>query len=101
MESRYYGNDCEGLFVSYSLVSWYLVALTAVFPLSVQNVWPDPSKSCGPYKPSPSGVKMTPPTANQDISQENHDTIGMIAIDRMNNVAAGVSTNGLNHKVHG
>lgn len=44
---------------------------------------------------------MTPPTANQDISQENHDTIGMIAIDRMNNVAAGVSTNGLNHKVHG
>lgn len=67
-----------------------------------QNVVPDPTKSCGPYKPSP-GLRSEhmPRKASQDISQENHDTIGMVAIDLSMNVAAGVSTNGLNHKIHG
>lgn len=66
-----------------------------------KNVFPDPSKSCGPYSPSPSNKLGVQADGRQEISGENHDTIGIVAIDRMSNVAAGVSTNGLNHKVHG
>jgi len=35
------------------------------------------------------------------IGDNNHDTIGMIAIELNGNIAAGTSTNGLNHKIHG
>jgi N4-(beta-N-acetylglucosaminyl)-L-asparaginase len=34
-------------------------------------------------------------------SANNHDTIGMIAIDDQNNIAVGTSTNGMNHKIPG
>ncbi|MBM4171223.1 MAG: N(4)-(beta-N-acetylglucosaminyl)-L-asparaginase [Ignavibacteria bacterium] len=32
---------------------------------------------------------------------ENHDTIGMLAIDKMNNMSGGVSTSGMSFKLHG
>ncbi|CAM1299805.1 AGA (predicted) [Pycnogonum litorale] len=35
------------------------------------------------------------------FNQQNHDTIGMIVFDRQGNIAAGTSTNGLNHKIPG
>ncbi|MGB1606208.1 MAG: N(4)-(beta-N-acetylglucosaminyl)-L-asparaginase, partial [Promethearchaeia archaeon] len=38
---------------------------------------------------------------NLRVSRDNHDTIGMIAIDKLGNLAAGTSTNGANHKVAG
>ena len=66
------------------------------------NVIPNPSMSCGPYQPI---------YANRFISSENHiksvfgegnhDTIGLIAIDRNGNLAAGTSTNGASHKIPG
>lgn len=39
--------------------------------------------------------------ASSGYDVDNHDTIGMIAIDLSGNVSAGTSTNGLNHKVPG
>lgn len=41
---------------------------------------------------------------NQKVSytnEENHDTIGVIAIDKNGHIAAGTSTNGARHKIPG
>jgi N4-(beta-N-acetylglucosaminyl)-L-asparaginase len=35
------------------------------------------------------------------FASDNHDTIGMIAIDENGNIVAGTSTNGANHKIPG
>jgi len=35
------------------------------------------------------------------MSQYNHDTIGMVAIDKQGNVVSATSTNGANHKIAG
>ena len=94
-----------------------------------QNVSPDPTTSCGPYTPLPvsgkeglaltaapaptrpqlrseasarwqaSGIATT--AANPVTLPSSHDTISMVAIDRDGLIAAGVSTNGLTHKVGG
>ncbi|KAF7653676.1 hypothetical protein LDENG_00079850 [Lucifuga dentata] len=63
-----------------------------------KNVTPDPSKYCGPYKPS---TTMKQNRRAQRFNVHSHDTIGMIAVDQAGRVAAGTSTNGLNHKVPG
>uniref|UniRef100_H2Z8A4 N(4)-(Beta-N-acetylglucosaminyl)-L-asparaginase n=1 Tax=Ciona savignyi TaxID=51511 RepID=H2Z8A4_CIOSA len=66
------------------------------------NVTPNPKTSCGPYKPMRSHVQAEQNSrANLNINQSNHDTVGMISIDENGHVAAGTSTNGLNHKVPG
>ena len=77
---------------------------TLLLLFSFQNVTPDPEKSCGPYKP----IKLDHAESNTDYQQsktsnvyKNHDTIGMIVIDKQGNIAAGTSTNGMNHKVPG
>ncbi len=72
--------------------------------LSLQNVFPDPEKSCGPY--SPIGVKdkqsINPgQQVNTHVDETNHDTIGMIVIDDNGNIAGGTSTNGARNKVPG
>lgn len=65
------------------------------------NVLPSADKNCGPYekvltdKNELINVKMI---LNDD---KNHDTIGMIAIDKNGNIAAGTSTNGLTYKIPG
>ncbi|XP_053559833.1 N(4)-(beta-N-acetylglucosaminyl)-L-asparaginase [Bombina bombina] len=63
-----------------------------------KNVIPDPSKSCGPYKPirGLEDVKV-----HKEININNHDTIGMIAIDKNGDIAVGTSTNGASHKIPG
>ena len=71
----------------------------------IQNVSPPASASCGPYTPNKL-KKTTKPKQrtqrfNKDVSETNHDTIGMIVIDKQGNVAGGTSTNGANHKVPG
>jgi N4-(beta-N-acetylglucosaminyl)-L-asparaginase len=38
---------------------------------------------------------------NGQVSRENHDTIGMICLDKDGNLAAGTSTNGAKNKVAG
>ena len=35
------------------------------------------------------------------VNQGNHDTIGMIVIDKSGDIAGGTTTNGANHKVPG
>ncbi|XP_051276331.1 N(4)-(beta-N-acetylglucosaminyl)-L-asparaginase isoform X1 [Dicentrarchus labrax] len=63
-----------------------------------KNVFPDPSKSCGPYKPR---ATLRQNKWAQHANTHSHDTIGMIALDQDGHVAAGTSTNGLTHKVPG
>ncbi|XP_062905516.1 N(4)-(beta-N-acetylglucosaminyl)-L-asparaginase-like [Mobula hypostoma] len=70
-------------------------------PNSWKNVSPNPETSCGPYKPIKalgSKQRMMP---RQWVNLHNHDTIGMIAIDKLGNIAAGTSTNGRIHKIPG
>lgn len=63
-----------------------------------KNVYPDPSKSCGPYRPKATVARSK---RARHANTHSHDTIGMIALDRDGHVAAGTSTNGLTHKVPG
>ncbi|XP_037636797.1 N(4)-(beta-N-acetylglucosaminyl)-L-asparaginase isoform X1 [Sebastes umbrosus] len=63
-----------------------------------KNVFPDPSKSCGPYKPA---ATVRQNIRGQHANAGSHDTIGMIVLDRDGHMAAGTSTNGLTHKVPG
>lgn len=73
--------------------------------LNFQNVIPDPKTSCGPYQ----SVDVNNKTKERNISTQvrnifgahNHDTIGMIVIDRNNQIAAGTSSNGAAHKIPG
>ncbi|KAJ8416558.1 hypothetical protein AAFF_G00358460 [Aldrovandia affinis] len=62
-----------------------------------QSVSPDPSMSCGPYKP----CAMIQQRRHQFIDIHAHDTIGMVVINQAGQVAAGTSTNGARHKVPG
>ncbi|KAG1954329.1 N-terminal nucleophile aminohydrolases (Ntn hydrolases) superfamily protein [Pimephales promelas] len=64
-----------------------------------KHVFPDPSKSCGPYKPNAKSRQPKHPKGNFDPS--SHDTIGMIVIGKNGHVAAATSTNGATHKIPG
>ena len=64
-----------------------------------RNVSPDPKVTCGPYKRDKQ--RHSGPRVMRGISIDNHDTIGMIAVDRKGDIAVGTSTNGLNHKIAG
>ncbi|CAJ0609489.1 unnamed protein product [Cylicocyclus nassatus] len=69
-----------------------------------QNVLPDPSQSCGPYRPSPNryhGGRQYNRRRGRDIDRFNHDTLGMVVLDSAGNVAAGTSTNGAKFKIPG
>ena len=68
-----------------------------------KDVTPDPRKYCGPYSPLQNG-KMNKSEGlkhSNSIGQDNHDTIGILAIDKFGNIAAGTSTNGLTYKIPG
>ncbi|EFN71962.1 N(4)-(Beta-N-acetylglucosaminyl)-L-asparaginase [Camponotus floridanus] len=65
-----------------------------------KNVEPDPKTSCGAYKSkniSDNDIRYE----ERVVASEDHDTIGILAIDLKGRVAAGTSTNGLNHKIPG
>ncbi|XP_059157847.1 N(4)-(Beta-N-acetylglucosaminyl)-L-asparaginase-like [Physella acuta] len=71
-----------------------------------QNVMPDPKSSCGPYSPiryrtSPKEKYQYSRKPHKEIDTNNHDTIGMVVIDKHGHVWAGTSTNGANHKIPG
>ncbi|XP_069487553.1 N(4)-(beta-N-acetylglucosaminyl)-L-asparaginase isoform X2 [Ambystoma mexicanum] len=70
-------------------------------PNARKNVIPDASKSCGPYKPTKVFLERERNLPQGNINIHNHDTIGMIAIDKRGNIAAGTSTNGETHKIPG
>ena len=71
------------------------------------DVTPDPSASCGPYKPlraaatRPTASAARRTSAARGIGPANHDTIAMVTIDRDGHLAAGTSTNGATNKVPG
>lgn len=58
---------------------------------------PDPTTNCGPYHPK--NVEDDDDTSVG--SEENHDTIAMLAIDSQGRTAAGASTNGAKNKIAG
>ncbi|KAL6061194.1 hypothetical protein STEG23_011270 [Scotinomys teguina] len=64
-----------------------------------RKVVPDPSKYCGPYKPSRIVAQGNPPYKEVDV--HSHDTIGMVVIHKTGNTAAGTSTNGIKFKIPG
>ncbi|XP_056626311.1 N(4)-(beta-N-acetylglucosaminyl)-L-asparaginase [Triplophysa dalaica] len=64
-----------------------------------KNVFPDPTKYCGPYKPKTNLWRSKHQKGKIDPSA--HDTIGMIVIGKNGQVAAATSTNGANHKIPG
>jgi N4-(beta-N-acetylglucosaminyl)-L-asparaginase len=65
------------------------------------NVMPNPSMSCGPYEPVNEMHVKHSNDLNSFFSSSNHDTIGMVAIDKNGDIAAGTSTNGASHKIPG
>ncbi|RXN07343.1 N(4)-(beta-N-acetylglucosaminyl)-L-asparaginase [Labeo rohita] len=64
-----------------------------------KNVFPDPSGSCGPYKPK--AKLWRPKNPKKAFDPSSHDTIGMVAIGKNRQVAAATSTNGATHKIPG
>uniref|UniRef100_A0A1I7TCN9 N(4)-(Beta-N-acetylglucosaminyl)-L-asparaginase n=1 Tax=Caenorhabditis tropicalis TaxID=1561998 RepID=A0A1I7TCN9_9PELO len=67
-----------------------------------KNVSPDPSSSCGPYKPNPSVYKYTSVNeAGYLVEKTNHDTIGMVVLDLEKKISAGTSSNGARFKIPG
>ena len=65
-----------------------------------KNVSPDPKKTCGPYR-SINEFGNSIEEHESYVSEENHDTIGVIAIDSNGHIAAGTSTNGARNKIPG
>lgn len=67
------------------------------------NVTPDPTTSCGPYRPNVRSNNTKQSTAKEvnNFNRFNHDTIGMIAIDSKGHISGGTSTNGARFKIPG
>lgn len=68
-----------------------------------RNVRPNPEKSCGPYSPLTENdiLQYQASKSKYSVTKENHDTIGMIVIDKDGSITAGTSTNGLKFKIPG
>lgn len=92
------GFPAEDLSTSHSLDIFTKWLKDSCQPNYRQNVSPDPSKSCGPYKPHTMSQQRR---RHQLIDIHAHDTIGMIVINQAGQVAAGTSTNGARHKIPG
>lgn len=66
------------------------------------NVVPDPTRSCGPYKPIKDKQRYSKKRQESPyLKNLHHDTIGMIALDTYGRVAVATSTNGAIHKIPG
>lgn len=64
---------------------------------------PDPVTSCGPYRTNVSDIN-SPKLKDQRINKldiNNHDTIGVIALDAYGSMAVGTSTSGSTYKIPG
>ncbi|XP_050454542.1 N(4)-(Beta-N-acetylglucosaminyl)-L-asparaginase-like isoform X2 [Cataglyphis hispanica] len=92
----------ESLTTNKSLQMWTEWKTNNCQPNFWKNVEPDPTTSCGPYKPK--NIQDNDNSYEEltfEGSEENHDTIGMLAIDSQGRTAAGTSTNGAKHKIPG
>jgi N4-(beta-N-acetylglucosaminyl)-L-asparaginase len=85
-----------------SIANWWKWRENKCQPNFRINVTPDPTGSCGPYKPiGGDSINLKTKRFNENVSAKSHDTIGMIAIDSKGNIAGGTSTNGASHKIPG
>lgn len=92
------GFKLESLQTNESKSMWEQWKANKCQPNFWKNVTPDPRKQCGPYHP----IKPTNFNPNfSDANEDNHDTIGVVAMDKRGHIAAGTSTNGLKHKIPG
>ncbi|XP_011068695.1 PREDICTED: N(4)-(Beta-N-acetylglucosaminyl)-L-asparaginase-like [Acromyrmex echinatior] len=67
-----------------------------------KNVMPKPTKSCGPYHMIEDDKSSSNTSVKRKVgSEENHDSIGILAIDSQGRTAAGTSTNGVKYKIPG
>lgn len=69
-----------------------------------KNVLPEPELTCGPYHPIDTKYKSFKGSTafeGKNFNVKNHDTIGMIAIDKKGRISGGTSTNGAIHKIPG
>ena len=69
--------------------------------MSMKNVFPDATASCGPYSPLSDSSKSSSETKEAAGGVNDHDTIGILVIDKVGDIAAGTSTNGLSFKIPG
>jgi len=95
------GFEQEDLHAIESLEKWINWFNNSCQPNFRMNVSPDPSKSCGPYKPIQVNKQFKGQRYNKHVSDKSHDTIGMIVIDSNGDFAVGTSTNGAGHKIAG
>ncbi|KAG9479895.1 hypothetical protein GDO78_011753 [Eleutherodactylus coqui] len=95
------GFVCEDLTTNRSLSIYSKWLDLRCQPNFRKNVTPDPTKSCGPYKPVRGLPEEKTSSLQKEVDLHSHDTIGMIAVDRNGNVATGTSTNGASHKIPG
>lgn len=95
----------ESLTTSKSKLMWKQWKNGKCQPNFWTNVSPNPKLSCGPYKPvSENSIEnfwSTQSSKQFSFGERNHDTIGMIAIDKSGSIAAGTSTNGAKYKIPG
>ena len=69
-----------------------------------QDVAPNPRSKCGPYanrNADDSKERLSRSITSCSIDENNHDTIGTIALDTAGHLASGVSTNGQKFKIPG
>ncbi|XP_054721661.1 N(4)-(Beta-N-acetylglucosaminyl)-L-asparaginase-like isoform X2 [Uloborus diversus] len=66
-----------------------------------KNVMPDPKHFCGPYKRCNTSQSLSDNNVKIKYGEYNHDTVGMIVIDKNKKIAAGTSSNGAIHKIPG
>ena len=75
-----------------------------MYNVHLQDVLPNPKESCGPYNPSQEMSLVVGPIVRSRSNfgkEANHDTIGMVALDKDSHIAAGTSTNGASFKIPG
>ncbi|XP_053487995.1 N(4)-(beta-N-acetylglucosaminyl)-L-asparaginase [Ictalurus furcatus] len=92
------GFKSESLSTNESMKTFLQWLSTNCQPNYRKNMVPDPSVSCGPYKPR---AEVKPRQKRGLINPRSHDTIGMIVIGPSGQVVAATSTNGVSHKVPG
>lgn len=106
------GFKAESLTTPESAAAWRAWIDNKCQPNMRRNVSPDPTTSCGPYKPTSRMEQAQRRMADQQpesprsrasahIGPDNHDTIAMVTMDAQGHMAAGASTNGATHKIPG
>lgn len=94
----------ENLSTPYSVKMWQEWKSNNCQPNFWKNVMPDPKKFCGPYRPKENANSSSfhgSSRSSMTFGPHNHDTIGMVVIDKDNNIAAGTSSNGAKFKIPG